>query len=103
MTGKHSKKTRRKYDASFKEEVLQMIMSGRSASEIAESLGIGVNLIYTWKRAAENNAVAPSGPGSVPYNGEAAAEIARLKAELRRTEQERDILKKALVVFGRGT
>jgi transposase len=103
MTGKNSKKARRKYDASFKEDVLKMIMSGRSVSEIAESLGISVNLIYTWKRGAEKSAVIPTGPGSTSYNAEAATEIARLKAELHRAEQERDILKKALVVFGRGT
>jgi transposase len=103
MTGKSTKKTRRKYDASFKEDVLKMIMSGRSVSEIAEALGISVNLIYTWKRGAEKNSAVPSGPGSTSYNGEAASEITRLKAELHRAEQERDILKKALVVFGRGT
>jgi transposase len=103
MTGKSSKKTRRKYDASFKEDVLKMIMSGRSVSEIAEALGISVNLIYTWKKTAENSSAVPSGSGSTSYNAEAAAEIARLKVELHRTEQERDILKKALVVFGRGT
>lgn len=103
MTGKSSKKTRRKYDASFKEDVLKMIMSGRSVSEIAEALGISVNLIYTWKRAAEHSSAVPSGSANTSYNAEAVAEIARLKAELHRAEQERDILKKALVVFGRGT
>lgn len=30
---------RRKYDASFKEEVMKMIHNGRSASEVAQSLG----------------------------------------------------------------
>jgi len=32
---------RRKYDASFKQEVLQMIYNGRPLSEVAQSLGIG--------------------------------------------------------------
>jgi transposase len=102
MTGKNSKKTRRKYDASFKEDVLKMIMSGRPVSEIAEGLGISENLVYTWKRNAQKVAEAGSaGPGV--YDPELAKENERLRAELKRAEQERDILKKALVVFSRGT
>jgi transposase len=102
MTGKITKRTRRKYDDSFKEDVLKMVMSGRPISEISEALGISVNLIYTWKKKTNRD----KGTGSIAaggYNAEAALEIERLKAELRRTEQERDILKKALVVFSRGT
>src|SRR3954467_1340201 len=43
---------RRKYDASFKQEVLQMIYNGRPLSEVAQSLGIGENIIYRWKSTA---------------------------------------------------
>ena len=101
MTGKSTKKTRRKYDDSFKEDVLKMIMSGRPVSEVAEALGISENLIYTWKKKAHKAAKGKPGlPGG--YKADALSEIERLRAELRRTEQERDILKKALVVFSRG-
>jgi len=102
MTGKSTKKTRRKYDDSFKEDVLKMIMSGRPVSEIAEALGISENLIYTWKKKAQKGSA--SANGSVGgYNTEALKEIDQLRADLKRAEQERDILKKALVVFSRGT
>jgi transposase len=102
MTEKGSKKTRRKYDDSFKEDVLKMVMSGRPVVEIAEALGISENLVYTWKRNAQKAAEAGKGvPGG--YDAELLKEMERLRAELRRTEQERDILKKALVVFSRGT
>ncbi len=40
---------RRKYDVSFKGEVLRMVAAGRPASEVAQSLGISENLIYKWK------------------------------------------------------
>src|SRR3954452_25191175 len=43
---------RRKYDASFKQEVLQMVLNGRPVSEVAQSLGIGENIIYRWKSPA---------------------------------------------------
>ncbi|RFM29245.1 transposase [Chitinophaga silvisoli] len=51
MTTKKTKKTRRKYDASFKAEVIKMLYSGRSISDIAQSMGIGENLVYQWKNA----------------------------------------------------
>ena len=40
---------RRKYDASFKEGVLRMVYNGRPVSEVAQSAGIGENLIHKWK------------------------------------------------------
>jgi transposase len=103
MTGKNTKKTRRKYDAAFKDEVLKMVTSGRPVPEIAQALGVGDNLIYRWKNAAKSE----KGKGNNRTNGseqlpDAFLEIERLKAELRRTEQERDILKKALGILGRG-
>jgi transposase len=102
MTGKSTKKTRRKYDDSFKEDVLKMIMTGRPVSEIAEALGISENLIYTWKKKAQKGSASANGAVG-GYNAEALKEIEQLRAELKRAEQERDILKKALVVFSRGT
>jgi transposase len=102
MTGKSSKKTRRKYDDSFKEDVLKMVMSGRPVSEIATALGISENLVYNWKKNAQK-AAETGKEGAGGYDAELAKENERLRAELKRAEQERDILKKALVVFSRGT
>jgi transposase len=97
MTGKKTKKTRRKYDASFKEDVLKMIASGRSVVDVAESLGISTHIIYRWVSLARQDSSTGS-PLSNPFS----ADIERLKAELHRTQQERDILKKALGIFSRG-
>ena len=46
MEHKPIRKKQRKYDADFKKEVLKMIESGRPVPEVAQSLGIGSNLIY---------------------------------------------------------
>lgn len=94
---------RRKYDASFKEEVLKMVFNGRPVREIAESLGVGENLIYKWK----SRSTEPLKPGlqsaSIAGQGHvSAAEYDQIKARLREVEQERDILKKALGIFSRG-
>ncbi|MFN3664521.1 MAG: transposase [Sediminibacterium sp.] len=45
-------KTRKSYDADFKQEVTRMLASGRSAKEISETFGIAENLLYRWKRMA---------------------------------------------------
>lgn len=45
MQHKNAQKPRRKYDVSFKQEVVSMIASGRPVPEIARSLGIGENVI----------------------------------------------------------
>ena len=45
----HSKQPRRKYDEGCKTEALQMVTAGRSAADVARSLGIGENLLYKWR------------------------------------------------------
>ena len=98
------KAIRRKYDATFKEDVIKMLASGRSTAEVAKALGISSSLILRWYKLSPYRQAATEKKGlSFPLAIDASfTEIERLKAELRRTEQERDILKKALGIFSRG-
>jgi transposase len=94
---------RRKYDAAFKEEVIKMVFNGRPIREVAESLGIGQNLIHKWK----SRSIESSKPGQQSANAGglqhvSAADYERIRVRLREVEQERDILKKALGIFSRG-
>ena len=43
------KKKRRKYDESYKEELLKMVKSGRSVAEVSRTMDLGENLLYKWK------------------------------------------------------
>ena len=44
-------KTRRKFDETFKREAVQnWLHSGKSASAVAEELGLSDNLLYNWKK-----------------------------------------------------
>ena len=102
MKEKKEQNQRRKYDADFKKEVLNMVYHGRAVREIAQSLGISENLVYRWKSlsgTASGTSLKQRDPTGdmVSY-----AEHEQLKALLRQTEQERDILKKALGIFSRG-
>jgi transposase len=76
-----------------------MIAAGRSAPDIARSLGVGENLIYRWKREAietSESQVSESGTPQVSLS-----EHLALQKKLRELEMERDILKKALGIFSR--
>lgn len=91
---------RRKYDALFKEEVLKMVFNGRGVSEVAQSLGIGENLIYRWKsRYQKQQSVPASGTAHIASSEEQQA----LHKRIKELEMERDILKKALGIFSRQT
>jgi transposase len=86
--------SRRSYDDEFKAEAVQMLLDGHSAQSIVDRLGIsGTNLLYRWKKLQ----LADAGPVGEVLD----SRVRELEAELRRVERERDVLKKALVIFGR--
>ncbi len=91
---------RRKYDASFKEEVFKMINNGRPAGEVAQSLGIEENLIYKWKSRSNQQ----QKPAIVSNENSPLVLTQDYQPLLKRTpEQEHDILKEGLIVdYDRG-
>jgi transposase len=97
MEQKPVKANRRKYDADFKKEVLKMIESGRSVPEVAQSLGIGNNLIYYWVKQLKKKGSKEKNEPTILFDEDKAA----LHKRIRELEMERDILKKALGIFSR--
>ncbi len=90
----NQKQVRRQYTQEFKEEAVQMLLDGHSATSVAERLGLsGSNILYRWKQQMLTQ--------SGPVAGSLEQRVRELEAELRRTQRERDILKKALAIFGR--
>lgn len=94
MEKKTANKKHRKYDENFKQEVLKMTKT-RSVAEVARSMGIGENLLYKWRSDEKSR--------ESPQESAISSENEELRKQLRQVELERDILKKALVIFGRGT
>jgi transposase len=85
---------RRRYTDEFKSEAVQMLLDGHSAASIYERLGLSSpTLLYRWKR----DLIRRGGKTSESLD----SRVRELEAELRRVERERDILKKALSIFGR--
>ena len=92
------KRQRRVFTREFKLEAVQLTEeSERSVAEVARDLGIHPNNLYKWRQElASDGKEAFPGQGNV--KGEE-GEIRRLRRELHRVRQERDILKKALLYF----
>ena len=81
---------RRKYSAAFKAECVRQVAAGTRAADVARAQGISPALLGRWQRQSLQAAV--------PDSAER-AEILRLRAEVRRLEQERDIIKKVVTIF----
>jgi transposase len=93
---KEESMSRQRYSPEFKAEaVRQVTQRGYSVTEVAERLGVSTHSLYKWVRAAR--------PQTEDADKLAAAEreMRALKAELRRTQEERDILKKAAAYFAK--
>lgn len=85
---------RRRYTEDFKDEAVQMLLDGHTAPSVKDRLGLSsVNLLYRWKQEH----LSRSGPAATTLE----ARVKELESELRRVERERDVLKKALAIFGR--
>jgi transposase len=93
-------KPRRLFTREFKVEAVKLVTEqGRSFAEAAANLGIAENLLRKWKKAieGEGNQAFP-GKGTLPTLEE---ELRRLRAENKRLQMERDILKKATAFFAK--
>lgn len=74
--------------------VAQVTERGHSVTSVAGRLGVSTKSLYDWvKRYGDQPSKAVSSAD--------ATEIKRLKAELRRVTEERDILKKATAFFAK--
>ena len=86
----------KKYDDEFKRDTLRKVFDGQSVRSVAEELGVNESLIHKWKRAALTK-------GNGNRSGTELSENEALKKRNRELEQENEILKKAALIFGRGS
>jgi len=87
-----------RYSPEFKDEAVRQILErGYSVSEVSDRLGVSSHSLYKWVKAVTPDKTEQNTADLV----EAKSEILRLRAQLRRTEEERDILKKAARYFAR--
>jgi len=88
----------KRFDRDFKISAVKMVTEeGQKASDVARSLGIHANMLYSWKKKyAENGDKAFVGKGHL-------TEMASLRRKLRNAELDLEILKKAVGIFSKTT
>ncbi len=88
----------KRYSPEFREEAIKQITErGYSVADVSKRLGVSTHSLYGWLRAA---GVSRKEKKAKQYS-ELELENARLKADLARVEEERDILEKAAAYFAK--
>jgi transposase len=83
-----------RYTDEFKQEAInQIVVHGYSVLDVSQRLGVSTKSLYDWQKKFRQPRVKREADNDLQ------AENARLKRELKRTQQERDILKEAAVFF----
>jgi len=83
-----------RYNDEFKQEAVnQVVLHGYSVTDVSQRLGISNKSLYDWIK------VFSKPQKQRDEDADLRVEVARLKRELKRTQEERDILKEAAVFF----
>jgi len=94
-------KQRRSFSKEFKLEAVRLVLDeGGSIAQVSRDLGIRPALLGRWKQEYEHNQ-GNAFPGQGNLNPE--DELKQLRKENARLRMERDILKKAAVIFSKGS
>jgi transposase len=86
-----------RYTEEFKKEAVgQILERGYSVREVAERIGVSTHSLYKWIKEDSRNLGSTKADRT---HRDLETEVVRLKGELRRVQEERDILKKAAAYF----
>lgn len=81
-----------RFSPEFKDEAVRQIVDrGYSVAEVSERLGVSAHSLYKWIKAIKPDKTDEQDVALI----ESRSEVLKLRAQLKRTEEERDILKKA--------
>lgn len=91
---------RKSFSPEFKREAVRLLETAqKSSADLARELGVRRNQLYKWKEQ-----LSQGGAGAFPGSGrgsESSDEMARLRKELEKIKEERDILRKAATYFAK--
>lgn len=87
-----------RFTPEFKDEAVRQVTErGYKVTEVAARLGVSSHSLYKWVRAVRPSKEEERSEDLI----ETKKEVLRLRAELRRVEEERDILKNAAAYFAK--
>jgi transposase len=87
---------KRKYDDEFKRNIMRKVLDGQPVRSVSQEMGINEGLIHKWKKAFLSN-------GNGIQSSSELNENLVLRKRVRELETEVEILKKATLIFGRGS
>jgi transposase len=99
---KSGKSSGTRYSEDFKKEALALMKAGRSKQQLSRELGVTSWTLAQWHKQA----IAQETPAGAcqsqadPNTAALAAEVAQLRKQLAKAEQQTDIFKKALAILG---
>ncbi|WP_394202658.1 transposase [Marinagarivorans algicola] len=97
-----NKKTRPRYDADFRLKVANLVLEqDYSIRDAAEVMGVGKSTVDKWVRQRRNDQQGKASELNVPI-GDDQQRIRELEKEIRRINEENDILKKASALLRSG-
>ena len=91
-------RTRPPYPAEFRQQMIELVHSGRTPSELAKEFGCSAQTVTNWVAQAAIDQGKPL-PGKNGLTTLEREELNRLRREVRQLRQERDILSKAAAWF----
>lgn len=80
----------KKYDEEFRKTAVKKVLDGQSVASVARELGVSEAILFKWKRER------------IQSGTDAEKQLAEAHKRIKELEMERDILKKAALIFGRG-
>lgn len=92
----------KQHSQQYKQDAVKYVMEhpDLTQEECAKNLGIGLSTLSRWrKQYSEHDGMVPT-RGSGNYASDEQKEIARLKRELRDTQDALEVLKKAISILG---
>ena len=93
------RRTRRRFTHEFKAQAVQRVLEGgKPLSDIAAELGVSPGQLSQWR----NEQLAAGSAEALAARKAEQAETQRLKREVKRLEEEVEILRKAAAFFARG-
>lgn len=88
-------KTHAPYPDGYREEAVRALRSGRQPEELGRELGVSGQTLRNWLKQADLD----EGVRKDGLTSDERAELARLRREVHRLRQEKEVLKRAAVYF----
>ena len=87
------------YAQAFRDQMVELIRSGRKPSELSKEFGCHTTTILSWVRQSAGISGATLPVNSSPLSAQERQELVELRRKYRQLQQERDILAKATAWF----